>query len=323
MDKTAMFRKINEIHLKTNKNKVYLFIDMIICGFKYGAGYMDYDLFEMYNLNSKQRDTYLTRGRNNKLITELNNKELYHFFNNKNDFNEKFNKFLKRDWIDFNNSEKSDVLEFIKRNRVFMAKPLDGMCGKRIEKIDLNDFENEEKVYDYLLGLNLKLELEEVIKQHKEVSAIHPNSINTVRMVTILSKNNNPNLVCAYFRIGNGKFVDNFNSGGMVAPVDTLTGIVSDKAIDKNKILYTKHPITNKDIKGFAFPDWEKAVNLVKDAALVIPEVRYIGWDVAFTPNGPVFVEGNEFPGHDIYQLPEHTPNKIGMMPVINKAIND
>ena len=28
---------------------------MIICGFKYEAGYMDYMLFEMYNLNSKQR----------------------------------------------------------------------------------------------------------------------------------------------------------------------------------------------------------------------------------------------------------------------------
>ena len=30
---------------------------------------------------------------------------------------------------------------------------------------------------------------------------------------------------------------------------------------------------------------------------------------------GPVFVEGNEFPGHDIYQLPLHVPEKIGMMP--------
>jgi len=26
-------------------------------------------------------------------------------------------------------------------------------------------------------------------------------------------------------------------------------------------------------------------------------------------------VEGNNFPGHDIYQLPEHTPDKIGMYP--------
>ena len=39
-----------------------------------------------------------------------------------------------------------------------------------------------------------------------------------------------------------------------------------------------------------------------------------IGWDVAFTPDGPCLVEGNNFPGHDIYQLPEHTHSKIGMM---------
>ena len=45
-----------------------------------------------------------------------------------------------------------------------------------------------------------------------------------------------PHVICAYFRIGNGKCVDNFNSGGMVAPVNEVTGEVMDKAIDKIKI---------------------------------------------------------------------------------------
>lgn len=45
-----MFEKINSIHEKTGKSKIYLLYDMQRCARKYGAGYMDYDLFEMYNL---------------------------------------------------------------------------------------------------------------------------------------------------------------------------------------------------------------------------------------------------------------------------------
>jgi len=54
---------------------------------------------------------------------------------------------------------------------------------------------------------------------------------------------------------------------------------------------------------------------MCKEAAKVVPEMAYVGWDVGFSKKGPVFVEANDFPGHDIYQLPEHTPNKIGIMP--------
>jgi hypothetical protein len=100
----------------------------------------------------------------------------------------------------------------------------------------------------------------------------------------------------------------------MVAPVDEKTGVVANRAVDKNKVLYECHPTTGAQIQGFRFPDWEKAMDMVKQASALIPELGYLGWDVAFTPDGPVLVEGNEFPGHDLYQLPAHTPNKIGIM---------
>ena len=317
MDKKAMFEKIDSIHEKTGKSKIYLLYDIQKCARKYGAGYMDYDLFEMYNLSKEQRNTYITRGRNNEIVSKYNNKEYFHIFENKDEFNTLFKDYIKRDWIKVKDTPKEDVIAFMKKHSEFMAKPIDGGCGHGIEKINTSNYKSLNEIYDKLTDENNNFELEEVIKQHPEVSKIYPDAINTVRVVTIL-KDNVPHIICAYFRIGNGKYVDNFNSGGMVAPVNELTGKVMDRAIDKKKNLYENHPQTGSKIKGFKFPDWDKAISMCKEASKVVPQMGYIGWDVCFTPNGPIFVEGNEFPGHDIYQLPEHTPNKIGMMPRFN-----
>ena len=277
MDKKAMKEKINVIHQKTKKSKFSIFIDMQKCARLYGAGYMDYDLFEMYNLTDKQRDTYLTRGRNNEFVTKYCDKSALHYFMNKDEFNTKFEEYLKRDWIKVKETPKEEVLAFIQKHEEFMAKPIDGGCGKGIEKINSKDYETVEKLYEYLNKEENNFELEEIIKQHEEVAKIYPNAINTVRIVTIVTtkegksilnipkENRNSieletHIICAYFRIGNGgKCVDNFNSGGMTAPIDENTGIVTQVAIDKQKNIYENHPQTGEKIKGFQFPSWNEA----------------------------------------------------------------
>lgn len=323
MDYKNMISKINMIHKKTGKGRMYIFNDMRKCAVKYGAGYSDYDLFEMYNLTDEERDTYITRGRNNELVKKYNNQEFNHIFRNKVEFNTNFKEYVKRDFIEVNTASKENLKNFMKKHKVFMAKPVAGTCGKGIEKINVDDYKNLDEIIDYLTKEGMNYELEELIIQSDAVNKIYDGSINTVRIVTILDDNNVPHIICAYFRIGNGKYVDNFNSGGMVAPVDEEKGIVIDKAIDKQKNLYDKHPATNNIIKGFKFPDWDKALDLVKEASFKIPEMRYIGWDVCFSNKGPVLVEGNEYPGHDIYQLPEHTHDKVGIWPKFTRAFKE
>ena len=72
---------------------------MVWCGIRYGAGYVDYDVIGFYKLTSKQRKTMLTRGINNKFVKKLNEKDYWHLFNNKNEFNDMFRDFLKREYI--------------------------------------------------------------------------------------------------------------------------------------------------------------------------------------------------------------------------------
>lgn len=314
MDYGAMLKKINSIHKKTGMSRWKIFQDMKHCAVNYGAGYMDYDLFEMYNLTEEQRDTYLTRGRNNALVKKYNDTAYWHYFLDKSEFNTRFNDYIKRDWILVKEDNTQEVLDFLSRNDVVIAKPLEGCCGRGVEKLKVAEFGGAQGCLDHIKALQVPYELEQVIPQHEALSAIYPHSINTVRAVTFYYQGQ-ARLISTCFRIGNGgKHVDNFNNGGMVVPVDELTGTVSACALDKKKNLYENHPMTGTPIKGFQFPYWEEVVELAKKAATEVPQVAYMGWDVAITPEGPCLVEGNEFPGHDLYQLPEHTPDKIGMM---------
>lgn len=321
MNYKAMLDRVDIVSKKCSKNKARIFLDMIWCGFRYGAGYVDYDVIGFYKLNSVQRKTMLTRGINNKFVKSLNNKDYWHIFNNKNEFNEKFSKFVTRDWIYPVSSKKSEFQEFIKKHEVFIAKPNDGLCGKGIEKINVSDWKNTDELYNHLVENKLEL-LEEVIIQHKDMDKLNPSSVNTTRMVSVMNDKGEVTILATFLRIGNGKCVDNFNSGGMVAKVDTKTGIILEEATDKNGILYKKHPTSGVTIEGFQIPCWEEAKNLVVEAAKMSENVRYVGWDVAMTENGPTLIEGNQFPGHDIYQVAEKMEEgQLGVLPEFEKAI--
>lgn len=323
MNYKSMFDRIDIVKKKCNKSKFAIFCDMVWCGIRYGAGYVDYDVIGFYKLNSKQRKTMLTRGINNKFVKELNEKEYWHLFNNKNEFNEMFKEYLKRDFIYPINEKKEETIEWIKKHDVFFAKPNDGQCGKNIEKIKISEWDNDfEKLYNHLIENKLYL-LEEPVIQCAKMNELNESSVNTTRMVSVMNEKGEVTILATFVRIGNGKCVDNFNSGGMTAKVDVETGIILEEAVNKNGELFEIHPLTKTKIKGFQIPYWNEAKEMVKEAAKKSTHVRYVGWDVAMSVNGPVLIEGNQFPGHDIYQVAEKIgPNDIGILPMFEKAIN-
>lgn len=316
MNHKAMLENVDRLHEKTGRSKLWLLQDMIRCTMKHGSGHIDYEQFEMYNMTDAQRATYLTRGRNNAIVKQYNDQSYNHIVHNKDEFNAHFDKYLHRDWALMR--EKENAIAFLSQYEDFMIKPLDGSCGVGIRKLKASSFASPEAAYEELWASDGNALLEELIIQHPDVSNIYPGSVNTIRAVTLL-KDGRPHVITTCFRMGNnGNHVDNLNNGGMVVPVDEKTGHISLRAMDKEKKVYANHPVTGNPIQGFTFPDWEKAMNLVKEAALDIPQIGYMGWDIAFTPDGPVIVEGNEYPGNGLLQLPEHTPGKIGIMPKFN-----
>lgn len=311
-------KKMREAAVRTarisGRPAVAVLCDMLWCGVRYQAGYSDYALFEMWRMNAAQRGTVLTRGKNNRYVATLNDKAGWAAFGQKTDFLRAFSSYVNRAWLDLETANAGELERFGLELGTFIVKPKAGTCGQGVEKVLASAVTDWAALRKRLLqnGQNL---CEEVIVQHPDLDAIWPGCINTVRLVTILC-GETVHIVAAYLRVGSGaRPVDNFNSGGMVMPVDRVRGVILAHAVDKAGYIYERHPVTDAQFCGFHIPMWQDCLDLAKRAALVEPRVRYIGWDIAVRPNGPALVEGNHFPGHDIYGLPAHAPDRIGVLP--------
>ena len=313
-----MLKVAKKVAKKTYKLTLFILIDMIYCGFKYGAGYYDYQEFEFYNLTKEERKTYLTRTKNNLIIKTYNNKDYFDKFDNKEEFNKLFKKYLKRDYLVIDENSFKKFENFIKKHNPIIVKPINGSGGKGVEKYEIDEDSNIKALFNTLL-IRKQLLIEECIIQHQEINKLYSDSINSLRLFTFFD-GDNTYVLNSVFKIGNGGVTDNFSSGSMYTFVND-EGIIICPAIDQEDNYYEIHPITKEKILGFKIPNYDKACKLVIEASKVVKEVKYIGWDVAITPNGPVIIEGNSYPG--VFQMkPSFSEKHIGLIPKYEKYMD-
>ncbi len=309
MNYKGFFKTIKEIHQKTNKKSLVIFFDIVSCGLKYQAGYRDYNLFEMYNMNNFERKTIITRGINNEFIKKYNSKKYEKYFQNKAEFNKMFNKYLNYDWLEIKKNNKKEFKEFCQNHPQIIAKPSNKYMDKEIMLIDTTQ-ENINDLYNRLLKNNLTI-IEEQITECNKLQVLHQESLNTIRVVTLLG-----DVVVAFLKIGtNHNSVDSFNHDGLIAPIEIDTGVIKYPAVDRNNNLYEKHPLTNKPIVDLKIPKWKEIKEICEITALEIPQVGYIGWDIAVGKDKCYLLGANCYPRYDIYQLPAHRENNVGLLP--------
>ncbi|MDR2525101.1 MAG: hypothetical protein LBC83_02735 [Oscillospiraceae bacterium] len=318
MDTARMRTVARELAAKAGKPAPLLFLDMIYCGFRYGAGYMDYRLFEFYNRTAAQRATYLTRGKSNALCLRFNDRERAALVEDKLEFCKRFRAFLGRDWLDAEAASDAELAAFTRKHPVFFAKTRNDCCGTGVRRVEAGE-QAPQALRRALLQAGFAL-WEEPIVQHPAMAALCPLCVNTYRVVTLL-EGDMVHILKVFLRMGNGGHVDNLNAGGFAAPVDAVTGRITLPAADKEGVCYTVHPATGAEILGFQAPLWQECLAMVRRAALVEPQVRYLGWDVAITAETPMLVEANTMPGNDITQMPAHTPGGVGMLPLFEKFL--
>jgi len=168
--------------------------------------------------------------------------------------------------------------------------------------------------------------LEEVVVACDIINDLHPKSLNTIRVSTMLNKSKSKvTIIAATLRIGTGgKVIDDFGVGSLAAAIDITTGIVSHKAVDKMGNRYEFHPETGKLILGIAIPEWSKVIDMCTKAALSYPDAPFVGWDVAvsLTKDGQdhivQIIEGNDVQCFLLIQA----PSCVGLKEKIMKAAN-
>jgi hypothetical protein len=191
----------------------------------------------------------------------------------------------------------------------FLENDLDGFCkvinghgGKMIylleilnKKIKINGKNCSVSDFFKLLGRK-KFLVQERIVQHKDMNALNPSCINTLRVITVKT-GQVVQPFSIFQRIGiNGNYVDNGLQGNIIAGIQKETGKLMEYAItpDIKNFKIKKHPQTQTVFKDFKIPFYNQAIETTLSLHLLFQHFFMIGWDIGITPNGPIVIEANQ-----------------------------
>ena len=247
-----------------------------------------------FRLRSFDRRNTITKCRKDKICTLFNDKNYAPYFNDKVLFNKTFKDFVKRNWIYTRETSREQLDAFINKHSRIIVKPIDQNKGKGIRLLDKNNF--TESIVSHLLSEDVLLE--ECITQHPDM-IFGNKSVNSIRVITVLDGYGNVHILKAGLRCGVGEaIVDNFSAGGVLYPLNLEGGFVDGYGEVGGHYEYGGiHPGTDCIMMGRTIPHWSKVINIVKKAALLIPQIRYVGWDVAILKDDVELIEGNNGPG--------------------------
>lgn len=281
--------------LPDNKRKYsfFYFLDLLFCELKYGTHPEDYISLWFWNKNAKERKLYLTSGNRKKFGMLFYTKDAFDLLGDKKQFNNKFSKYLKRDWICTDSATKQQIRDFVKSHGKVIVKPLSLSCGEGVEIFNSDEIDSLIRRIE-----SGSFMVEEVLVSHPTMYMLNPDAVQTLRVETCIDRKGEFHLLGCFVMIGAPHaHVSNCHSGGVMCNLNFKTGKIDSDGYNPNGWSVTKSPATGVELHGFSIPYYDKIYDFVKELAYVLPEARYVGWDVAITPDGFAVIEGNSLPG--------------------------
>lgn len=304
-----LWRETEWLSNLSGMSRVHFFIDGFFASVIHGCDISAYAKDGFWKFSAAYRQNEVSQKRNRMAIHHFNDKDYIHLLLNKVDFNKHFSPLVHREWLSVNDTSFEEFNRFLNKHEMFFVKPIGGMQGIGVCKFKSSDYSGEGrlKLFNELSISNLGGGLiEEAIVGHPEMN-FGGNAVNTIRMYTLLDKDGTPHLIKAILRASTGKTdVDNFHDGGVIYEVDLETGIICSKGrnIESLEEDIIVQPNTDIVMIGRKIPNWDIVKEKSMEAAKLIPQCRYIGWDIAVTPKGVEFVEGNHDADHVLLNTP-------------------
>ena len=138
--------------------------------------------------------------------------------------------------------------------------------------------------------------IQERVRQHPRLSELCPDSLNTVRLITMVL-DGSPTTFGAVLRMGTkGSSRDTWSTGGVAVGIDLETGCLMKSGFFSPKCgtRVERHPDTGVVFEGFEVPHFLETVETAQRLHGYFYGFQSIGWDIGITPDGPSFVEGND-----------------------------
>lgn len=321
--KEINYKKLNQlahdIAKRNNKSVFYVKCSMIKNFLQYGIGYTDYLKGDYINLTKEQKKTFVTTKSYNRLLKYLNNTKYDATMSDKLIFNKIFRDYIKREYIDLRVTSLEEFKKFIKNKKNIFAKPPTDFGGHGIRKIAVKEIKDVEKLYLDLKKNKLNL-IEEEIIQHPELDKLNKYAVNPFRVVTLVKDGKS-------YVVGNAIRI-NIDDNAVVGCQDAYMrlsedGKVSSRVVDDVANVYEEHPIVKIKFDEVRVPFVKEAFELALKAALLVPEIRYVGWDIAITKDGPVLLEGNEYPSYGLVQYYLFNDEHEGHLKTISKILKE
>ncbi len=281
---------------KVKKAKVYF--DFFLNAVTRGIGYVDYLKGNYINLSNEEKNNYLTKRNYVRLVKYLNKRGYQMIFHDKIVFNRIFKNYIGRDFIDIREVGYKGFKKFVTGKENVFAKKHNSFGGDGVTKVELAG--EDLKVLFNQLYNNKQYLIEDTLVQNEYLDWINPKAVNNVRLVTLL-KDGEAHVVFKTLRINAGS-EEVISCHDIYMTLDDEGNILGN-VVDDECNIYKKHPVTGFKFKGAKIPHMDKALELVKNAAKLVPEMRWIGWDVAITEDGAAIIEGNNYPSFGLHQF--------------------
>lgn len=294
-------RHLSELNKSENWGffkSISTYFDFISAYIMHGCLIDQYVNGKFYTFKGFSRKRIITQRRLEKIISIANSPQYIHLLENKTHFNQHFKEWVKRRWIDSESMTLELFSDLCKDGKPLFIKPLDACEGKGIRRIEVPTSQNSIKsLYDELKQNHYIIEQE--LTQHPDM-VFGNKSVNTLRINTLIDRKlGGVRFFKPVLRTGIGNaFVDNYNAGGVEYAVDLQSGVITMPGYYNGEMKQIYHPGTNIRMVGYKIPMWDQVIECITKAALLIPECRYVGWDVAITPDGIELIEGNHNPGY-------------------------
>ena len=282
-------------------------IDYLISHFVYGFDTEDYFIIgNGYTLSKYEKKRFFTKKRYFWLQDHVNKTDYIHLLENKAEALNLFKDLVSRNWLYAPNSCFSEFMDFIRKTPVFIAKPVGGMCGNGIEKYNItNESSMEELKTLYNRLVTDDMLCEECLKTHDDIY-LGTTALSTFRIFTMIDKKGDVHVLKAKYRASIGDTITDATDGCCIHyPVSIQYGIIEGPGINETEKRkdYFYHPDCDKLVVGMKIPKWDRVLEVVTKAAKKIPQVRYVGWDIAITNNSVEIIEGNHNPYHGTFEI--------------------